>query len=93
MMMGPYKVRENNKMKGNFNMNSAIISNNQNGFLKRNIHPVNVININNNVDNNTNNIIINNPKMQQPIINNYYSINTNNQSNAPVKVINVYNQN
>ena len=80
-------------MKGNFNMNSAIISNNQNGFLKRNIHPVNVININNNVDNNTNNIIINNPKMQQPIINNYYSINTNNQSNAPVKVINVYNQN
>ena len=93
MMMGPYKVRENNKMKGNFNMNSAIISNNQNCFLKRNIHPVNVININNNVDNNTNNIIINNPKMQQPIINNYYSINTNNQSNAPVKVINVYNQN
>ena len=38
--------------------------------------------------------IINNQNMQQqPIINNYYSINTNNQSNAPVKVINVYNQN
>ena len=91
--MGPYKVKENNKIKNNINLNSAIIPN-QNAFLKRNIHPINVININNNNDNHTNKIIINNQNMQQqPIINNYYSINTNNQSNAPVKVINVYNQN
>ena len=93
MMMGPYKVKENNKIKNNINLNSAIIPN-QNAFLKRNIHPINVININNNNDNHTNKIIINNQNtQQQPIINNYYSINTNNQSNAPVKVINVYNQN